>query len=74
MIISTLSSYPNKKVVKDLGIVVGYDDAIRAVRVTMGVEEYIVKAQENLAKAAEKLGANAVLGGALICVIQINRF
>lgn len=24
MIISTLSSYPNKKVVKDLGIVVGY--------------------------------------------------
>ena len=28
----------------------------------MGVEEYIVKAQENLAKAAEKLGANAVLG------------
>ena len=62
MIISTLSSYPNKKVVKDLGIVVGYDDAIRAFRVTMGVEEYIVKAQENLAKAAEKLGANAVLG------------
>lgn len=61
MIISTLSSYPNKKVVKDLGIVVGYDD-IRAFRVTMGVEEYIVKAQENLAKAAEKLGANAVLG------------
>ena len=55
MIISTLSSYPNKKVVKDLGIVVGYDDAIRAFRVTMGVEEYI-------AKAAEKLGANAVLG------------
>ena len=37
MIISTLSSYPNKKVVKDLGIVVGYDDAIRAFRVTMGV-------------------------------------
>lgn len=62
MIISTLSSNPNKKVVKDLGIVVGYDDAIRAFRVTMGVEEYIVKAQENLAKAAEKLGANAVLG------------
>lgn len=62
MIISTLSSYPNKKVVKDLGIVVGYDDAIRAFRVTMGVEEYIVKAQENLAKAAEKLGANTVLG------------
>lgn len=31
----------------------------------MGVEEYIVKAQENLAKAAEKLGANAVLGGLL---------
>jgi len=62
MIISTLSSYPKKRVVKDLGIVVGYDDAIRAFRVTMGVEEYIVKAQENLAKAAEKLGANAVLG------------
>lgn len=25
MIISTLSSYPKKRVVKDLGIVVGYD-------------------------------------------------
>lgn len=62
MIVTTLSSYPGKKVVKDLGIVVGYDDSFRAFRVTIGVEDYIVKAQKNIAKAAEKLGGNAVLG------------
>lgn len=62
MIISALSSYPGKKIVQDLGIVVGYDDAIRAFRVTMGVEDYIVKAQENIARAAQERGANAVLG------------
>lgn len=62
MIITTLSTYPGKKVVKDLGIVVGYDDAIRGFRMTMGVEDYIVKAQENIAKTAKEKGANAVLG------------
>lgn len=62
MIISTLSSYPGKKVVKDLGIVFGYDDAIRGFRMTLALDEYLKTAQISLARNAKKLGANAVLG------------
>ena len=62
MITSTLSTYPGKRVVRDLGIVFAYDDAYRAVRVAYNMEKYLNWALDSLAQKAEKLGANAVLG------------
>lgn len=35
MITTTLSTYPGKKVVKDLGIVFAYDDAVRPTRLAI---------------------------------------
>ena len=62
MITSTLPSYPEKKIVKDLGIVYGYDDKLRAIRGIAAISDYLEQAIEDLSKNAEKLGANAVLG------------
>lgn len=62
MIISTLSTYPHKKVVKDLGIVVAYDDAVRGFRAVMLMEKYFEHAQKYLGEKATEKGANAVLG------------
>ncbi|MHC5246859.1 heavy metal-binding domain-containing protein [Enterococcus sp. HY326] len=62
MISSTLTSYPGKKVVKDLGIVYGYDDKLRPLRGITAISEYLDQAILDLEKNAEKLGANAVLG------------
>ncbi len=62
MIISTLSTYPGKKVVKDLGIVFAYDDAIRGLRIAMNMEKYLEHAQTYIGEKAQELGANAVLG------------
>ena len=39
MITSTLSTYPGKRVVRDLGIVFAYDDAYRAVRLAYNMEK-----------------------------------
>ena len=38
MITTTLSTYPGKKVVKDLGIVFAYDDAVRPTRLAMNMD------------------------------------
>lgn len=62
MITSTLSSYPHKKVVKDLGIVFAYDNAYRPIRIAYNMEEYLEHALNCLSKKAEERGANAVLG------------
>lgn len=62
MITSTLSTYPGKKVVKDLGIVFAYDDAIRATRFAMNMEVYLNHALKRLGEKAKERGANAVLG------------
>lgn len=62
MITTTLSSYPGKKIVKDLGIVFAYDDAIRASRFAMNMEKYLEHALYRLGEKASEKGANAVLG------------
>lgn len=62
MITSTLSVYPGKKIVKDLGIIFAYDETIRATRFMMDGEQCLEAALEYLAKKAEKRGANAVMG------------
>lgn len=41
MITTTLSTYPGKKIVKDLGIVFAYDDAVRGYRFAMNMEKYL---------------------------------
>lgn len=62
MITSTRSEYPRKKVVKELGIVYGFDDKLRAIRTLAAADTYLNQALEDISKNAEKLGANAVLG------------
>ena len=37
MITTTLSTYPGKKIVKDLGIVFAYDDAVSGYRFSMNM-------------------------------------
>lgn len=62
MITSTLSVYPGKKIVKDLGIVFAYDDAIRASRFALNMEKYLDFALKRLCEKASEKGANAVMG------------
>lgn len=62
MIVSTLSTYPGKKVVKDLGIVFAYDDAIRMTRIAMNMDKYLNHTLNYLGEKAQERGANAVLG------------
>ena len=62
MITTTLSTYPGKKVVKDLGIVFAYDDAVRPTRLAINMEKYLETALKRLSEKAQKKGANAVLG------------
>lgn len=57
MITTTLSTYPGKKVVKDLGIVFAYDDAVRPTRLAINMEKYLETALKRLSeKAQEKRG------------------
>lgn len=62
MIISTLPTYPNKKVVKDLGVVFAYDDIPRLSRFAFQMDKSLDHAKEYLAQKAKEKGANAVLG------------
>ncbi|KAF1296295.1 hypothetical protein BAU15_15065 [Enterococcus sp. JM4C] len=62
MIASTRSDYPGMKVVKELGIVTGFDAALRPIRLTVSMAEYMESAIKDMSKEAEKLGANAILG------------
>ena len=65
MILSALPYVPNKKVVKDLGMIFAYDDSIRMFRGTFGLmdlQDSVEKAKERLAEEATKMGADAVLG------------
>ena len=61
-IITTLTSYPGKRVIEIKGVISAYDNAFRAVRMISDMDEYIEKAMDNLYKKALKKGANAVLG------------
>lgn len=58
MITSTLSTYPNKTIVKQLGIVTGCDDASTPMEMT----DYVANAIKRMEAEAEKLGADAILG------------
>lgn len=62
MIVTTLSTYPGKRVVKDLGIISAYDLEVRGFRMVMNLDKYIQAAQEQLFNKAKDLGGNAVLG------------
>ena len=62
MIISTLPTYPGKRIVKDLGIIYAYDDALRPVRMNYNIEKAFVNAEKCLIEKAQELGANAILG------------
>ena len=61
-IITTLTSYPGKRVIEIKSVISAYDNAFRAVRMISDMDEYIEKAMDNLYKKALKKGANAVLG------------
>ena len=61
-IISTRPDYPGYKVVKDLGIITGFDHDFRMLRNLWQMDEPLAKAFDDLWKKAEKKGANAVLG------------
>ena len=62
MITTTLSTYPGKKIVKDLGIVFASDDAVRGYRFAMNMEKYLEHALKCLGEKAKEKGGNAVMG------------
>ena len=62
MIISTLSIYPNKKIVKDCGIVFAYDDIPRLSRFAFQMDKALENAKNQLIEKAKEKGANAILG------------
>ncbi|MGX7029936.1 hypothetical protein [Vagococcus zengguangii] len=62
MIISTLTSYPHREIAEDLGIITAFDTKLRPIRMTIEIDTYIQSALQELELAAEKIGADAVLG------------
>ena len=66
-IITTLSAYPGKKIVKVFEIVWAYDEDFRIVRNRWNLDVPIQEALDRLYEKATKLGANALLG------VQITR-
>ena len=71
-IISTRPDYPGYKVVKDLGIITGFDHDFRMLRNLWQMDEPLAKAFDDLWKKAEKKGANAVLGVSFALSSQDN--
>ena len=71
-IISTRNDYPGYKVVKDLGVITGFDHDFRVIRNLWQMDEPLEKAYEDLWKKAVKKGANAVLGVSLALSSQDN--
>lgn len=71
-ILTTLTSYPGKKVVEVKGVISAYDNAFRAVRMISDMDEYIDKAMDNLYKKALKKGAKAVLGVSMSVMNEYN--
>lgn len=61
-IITTLSEYPNKKIVKVFELIYAYDDSFRMIRNRWNSDVHIQKAMDLLYEKAIHLGANAVLG------------
>ena len=61
-IITTLTSYPGKKIVKECGLVFAIDEEFRFVRNRWKSDEQVQDALERIYKKAIKLGGNAVLG------------
>ena len=61
-IITTLTSYPGKKIVKECGLVFAFDEEFRLVRNRRKSDEQVQDALDRIYKKAIKLGGNAVLG------------
>jgi len=61
-IITTLTSYPGKKIAKECGLVFAFDEEFRLVRNRWHSDEQVQDALDRLYKRALKKGANAVLG------------
>lgn len=61
-IVTTLTSYPGKKVVKVFDIICAHDEKVALARNIIRFDEFLPDALERLYKKAIKLGANAVLG------------
>ena len=61
-IITTLTSYPGKKIVKECGLVFAFDEKFRFVRNRWKSDEQVQGALERIYKKAIKLGGNAILG------------
>ncbi len=68
--ISTLPYVTGKRVNKELGIVVAFDDQFQLVRSPFNIEESLNRAYDRLYEKALKLGANAVLGVNFACSSQ----
>ena len=62
MVLSALPSYPGYKVIQDLGLVYSFDTEFHMMRNLWSLGESFERAQEQLSKKAQKLGADAVLG------------
>lgn len=61
-ILSTLSTYPGYRTVKDLGIIWAFDMNFEMMRNLWQMDDAMKRAYDNLWEKAEKKGANAVLG------------
>ena len=61
-IVTTLSTYPGKKITKVYNTIYAYDPEFRVLRTRWDSEDQIKKAMDDLYLKAMKLGANAVLG------------
>ena len=61
-IITTLTSYPGKKILKVIKIVSAYDNSFKAHSSLYNVDECLETALENLYNKSLKVGGNAVLG------------
>jgi len=62
IILSALPSYPGYRVAEDLGLIYAFDTEFKMMRNLWSLNEAFERAQEQLSKKAQKLGADAVLG------------
>ena len=71
-IITTLTSYPGKKIVKECGLVFAFDEEFRLVRNRWQSDDQVQDALDRIYKKALKKGANAVLGVQMSILNEYN--